>query len=441
MGYQICLMIVIAVIISVSYKQSHGNLLSPTLIVSAVFFLSCGLMLLLYRRWDVDFLPETGIVIAVALICMLLGEQAASLLLCRQQPAISYNTGLDRIRIGNAALIIFFVFSVFTLCMYIAESKKMVAGSELITTAEGQSLSFLRLVREVQVREGRNVAYYVQHMYTFLMSLAHVLLYVVIYNLIFHREIIRSALPVLTIVFYLITSTMTGGRTDILHFFAYSIVIFVLLYYQKYGISHAVNKRLMIMVLVPGCGAVLLFFLSGTMTGKTIEYDSLIDNFANYFSSSIYALNEYIREPERFAPETDSFGIHCFFGIYTVLRKLGLQIPEPIVPLEFITCGKYETNIYTALRRYLQDFGMAGLALIMAGLGALYKGLFRLISIVRCSDLMIILVSMICYPLFFMSIEERFFLSVVTTKTVYQIIYVILIGFWVFKGRFHKEKL
>ncbi len=74
MGYLICLTVVIAVIVAVSYKLSHGNVLSPTLIVSTFFFLSCGLMILLYRRWNVDFLPKTGIVIVVSLLCMLLGQ-------------------------------------------------------------------------------------------------------------------------------------------------------------------------------------------------------------------------------------------------------------------------------------------------------------------------------------------------------------------------------
>ena len=440
MGYLICLIIVIAVIISVSYKLSRGNTLSPTLIVSVMFFMSCALMLLLYRRWDVDFLPKTGIVIVVALVCMLLGEQGAALLPCRHQPAASGSSGSDRIHIGTVTLIVFFVFSLLTLCLYNLETRKMVAASELVTTVEGQSLSFLRLVREVQVREGGTVAYYVQHMYTFMMALAYVLLYIVIHNLVFHREVIRSVLPVLVILSFLITSSMSGGRTDILNYFCYAIVIFVISFYQKNGASHAANKRLILIVLVLGCGAVLLFFLAGVLTGKTFDYDSVTDNFANYFSSSVYALNEFVRNPERFAPETDFFGIHCFFGIYTVLRKLGLHIPEPIVALEFIRCGKYETNIYTALRRYLQDFGMVGLSFIMAGLGALYKGLLRSIRFARYSDLIIILVSMICYPLFFVSIEERFFLSVITTRTVHQAIYVILIWLWVFKGRLRKKE-
>lgn len=164
----------------------------------------------------------------------------------------------------------------------------------------------------------------------------------------------------------------------------YAIVVFVILFYQKNGVGNAIDKRLVIIVLSLGFGALLLFFLSGVLTGKNFDYDSVTDNFANYFSSSIYALNEFIRNPEQFVPETDFFGIHCFFGIYTVLRKLGFRIPEPVVALEFIRCGKYETNIYTALRRYLQDFGMIGLSLIMAGLGALYKGLLRSIRHGNC---------------------------------------------------------
>ena len=438
----VLLIILLLAMVLFSYTVFKGDLLSPSFLCAAMYLFSCFIMLIYFNEWKVDFSILTGSVILFSIFCVFLGEAVAA----ETNKRIKKNDSMEEERnepiiISQLSSIFCFVFSVITAILYFREIRRVVANSAYASSVYGQAYTFLRQYSWARILEGANIAYYVQQMYTCVYAIALVLLYIIIYNRVFYGKQKRNVFPLLTIIVYLITSFMTAGRAGMLNFFIYAIVVWIVLYYKKRGWKHRNNYKILFRALIIIAAALLLFYMAGFLTAKSLVYDNFFDNFANYFSSSIYCLNEFIKDPGYFAPSENFFGIHTLSGIYSFMRTLGFKIPKSIVALEYIKCGKYNTNIYTPLRRYLQDFSALGLGVIMFFIGFYYKKAVNSLRRHRNFDLKCILVAMFFFPLFFISIEERLFMDVILMRSVYEIIYVVIIYQWIINKKFIKWKV
>ena len=173
--------------------------------------------------------------------------------------------------------------------------------------------------------------------------------------------------------------------------------------------------------ILSACLFLWLFYLVGFLTGKSLHYNNFFDNIANYLGSSIYALNNFLQRKS--SMRSEFFGSNTLSGIFMGLRKLGFDIPETSISLEYIQCGYVVTNIYTAFRRYIQDFGICGLIIIQMIIGFIYTKLLLKNKESNSNGLWAILLAYFYFPIVMMSIEERFFMDVVLVRSLYTIIY------------------
>ena len=68
------------------------------------------------------------------------------------------------------------------------------------------------------------------------------------------------------------------------------------------------------------------------------------------------------------------FGEETLYGVTSVLRKLNLvHLKETVRHLEFVDFGDASGNVYTCLRRYINDYGYAGMLFMQGAVGAFYS--------------------------------------------------------------------
>lgn len=447
----LCLFIILVLMLFAFYIFFRREIVSPTFICTAMYTLSLFLMAFYCEKWKVSLSFTTYAVIIVALLSMALGEflgtKVAVCSRCRRHHSILNYEDIEKqnkegIVISNNAIGICFLFVFLTSILYFKEIQKIAANSEYAQSVYGQAYSFLMQVRWAKTLEGAEVSYYVQHMYTCCGAIAAVFTYVILFNKVNKlSKKKRHPFMYLTIVLYIITSFMTTGRAQMLNFFVYIIFAWIILTAKKKKWHFNNNIKLFAKALLIIAVALLLFYLAGLLTEKSLHYANFFDNFANYFSSSVYTLNEYLNNPSEFNSGSKFFGIHTLSGIYSFLRTLGIPIPSNIVALEYIYCGDYLTNIYTPLRRYIQDFGWIGMAIIMFMMGYGYK---RLIWRTRSDDsggLSVIFAAYFMFPLVYIAIEERLFMDVIMIRSVYQIFYIILIYQWIVNQKFFRKRI
>lgn len=451
MASVLLLLIIVVAMMCGAYVFFKKEITSPTFICTAMYALSLFLMLLYSEEWEVNLSFKTYSIIIVALVFLWLGEYIAM----RAAPAfggkrlLSVFVDEDKnsqetlgIQLSEISIAICFIFVSLTAILYLRDIQNIVANSEYAQSEYGQEYTFLRQFSWAQILEGAEVSYLVQQMFTLSGVIAFVLSYVVIYNMVYgpHRRK-RHPFAYLTIIVYVGSSFLTSGRALMLNFFIYCIFVWLILLAKKKNWTFNNNIKLLIRAALIIVIAILLFYLAGILTGKTSSYTNFMDIFANYFSSSIYGLNEYLNNPSEFMPDTDFFGVHTLSGLYTLLRTLGFPIPDSIVALEYIECGDYLTNIYTPLRRYFQDFGWIGLCLIMFLIGYFYKRLVWKNKSKNSCGLDVIFAAYFMFPLVYIAIEERVFMDVIMMRSIYQIIYIIFVYQWLVNKKFYTKRI
>lgn len=447
----ISLLLILVIMLFVSYFVFKREIVSPTFICTAMYTLSLFLMVFYYNEWQVNLSLTTCVAIIVALISMAVGESLGTKVSVYSGPKRLYRFEdkekvekyiKEGIIISDKAVKICFAFTVLTAILYFREIREIAANSAYAQSVYGQAYSFLMQVRWAKTLEGAEVSYYVQHMYTCCGAIAVVFTFVILFNRINGlRKKERYLFMYVTIALYIGISFMTTGRAQMLNFFIYIIFVWVILNAKKKGWYFGNNTALLLKSILIIAIALLLFYLAGLLTEKSLHYENFFDNFANYFSSSVYALNEYLNNPAKFPSESNFFGSYTLSGIYSFLRTLGLSIPDNVVALEYINCGDYLTNIYTPLRRYLQDFGWLGMAFIMFMMGYGYKRLLWRNKKEKSGGLDVIFAAHFMFPLVYIAIEERLFMDVIMIRSVYQIIYIVLVYQWLVNKKLFKMKI
>ena len=95
-------------------------------------------------------------------------------------------------------------------------------------------------------------------------------------------------------------------------------------------------------------------------------------------------------------------------------------------PYDFVEFNGISGNVYTAIRRYHQDLGIVGLYGLMFFLGFFYAFFYLLVNKRSCFGLL--LYAYIIAPIVEISIEERFFMSILTHSKI-PIIILLYLGY------------
>lgn len=401
------LLVILIVFMCASMLLFKRGILSPTFIVSFVFFISSFYLLFYANRWDFELHINTLCVILLSISFVFFGE-----MLChfRMKNSIKYNS-FTSVLIKNNFTIIGFFISLITLLLYMWQ----------ITIITNTSIfNAIEIVKDLKIQGLFEVNYFVQHLYTITQVISCIFIFDLINKFANTGKIPKNLFQYLTICIYIINVLLTATRSNILELFIYATVLFLILSYRNKN-KFVSRKKVILIILIVAVLVLVFFYFAGSLTGKIDNYNSIFDNLANYIASPIYNLDYFFQNPNQFNSDA-GFGAYTLSGIYSFLRTLGFHAPNSIVALEYIYVDYYPSNIYTPLRRYYQDFGILGLLLIMFMIGIIYSYFYRK-SLKSNSPLFIILVSFFYYPLFFMSIEERLFMDVLMARSIYQIIY------------------
>ena len=185
-----------------------------------------------------------------------------------------------------------------------------------------------------------------------------------------------------------------------------------------------------------GCLGLFLFFIVFRLSGFLKQSGvgvSAFESISKYTGFSIPAFDEFLKNP---FPENTYFGEYTLNRIYSITNQLHLtNIPLSSRYLPFLTLPNgTSANVYTALARYIQDFGYLGMYITMLCMGIIYSCMWKLVKKIHKIDLGVIFYAMFFYPLALISIDDVFFNEFVSTTTVYQIIYTTAVYYLIVKN-------
>lgn len=401
------------------------NILSPSVLAVSMFVLSTFIACLNIEAWKFTISAYTVVMIMSSLMFLGAGEFLVRLFYCKRIQSKDNHVPLNPLEIRTSfILIISIVLSL--LCIHYMQELMRLAVAAGYKKNEG--LLFVAYVRtatlkpEIYGRIDRLAGW----SSTLAQVFAYVFLYIVCYNKVYFNKFnFLFLVPVIT---YLPYTVFSGGRTQFIYIIAFLIVVGGTFYLQK-------NKwqfKRMFKILKAGVLGIILFLCIFVAVGSlksSIFVEKTFSTISLYTGMSIPSLDDYFLNPR---PKGEYFGEHVLFGVYTFLREFDDSIPEFYAPYDFVGFNGNRGNVYTVIRRYHQDFGLLGLYGLMFFLGFFYGFFYLLVNKKSCFGLL--LYGYIIAPIVECSIEERFFMSIVSHRKLI-IMILLYLGFVFFTNK------
>src|SRR5699024_6106445 len=150
-----------------------------------------------------------------------------------------------------------------------------------------------------------------------------------------------------------------------------------------------------------------------------------VEKISIYAGSSIKALDIYLQQPNNNGAE--AFGQETLINIYGFLSKINISVPVTSRHLEFVQFGDYlTTNIYTALRRYINDYVFVGMVMLQYLIGCFFGGFYFIVKYLKVNLIWILIYSYFFYALVMQSIDDIFLSEMLNYVTIFRIIVIFI---------------
>ncbi len=410
------LFLVLIILLMISFYAEHGDILEPSVIINASFLLCVFLAALYTDVWDLPMHLNTCLIIIGNILIFTIGTYLG-------HRAVN---GCNNIRYDDVGRIYSFEVT-WNIILYIVLFLLIILYfnyKELISVAQlqGDNVNFSQIlstaINKLQHGEAAFSRWY-NYRYTLAKCIAYVSLFSFLYNMILSKRYsIKFLGPV---IIYIPIIVCTAGRQDLVYLFIFFLVTSIFLYQYQYSFNNRAMIKVLYILGICFVMFVILFYAGGLVSGKIALGTNPTRVLAHYAGTNISAFDVFVNNIT--IVESRYYGELTLVGPYNNLRSMGFDLPVNYGYIDqFTQFDGITTNVYTALRRYIEDYGYVGCAAIMFILGFLYSFWYNYLKRVLFNPFNLILYSTFCYPIFLLCREERFLTSIPSTTTVYMII-------------------
>lgn len=415
-----------------SYFLFQRNILNPSVILCSVFLVSLSFTIFNQKNWGISFADETVFIIVITILAFIAGNILSSL---KRKKRIENLYFLELAPFSYKVIIVLDFLLIMLLFFYFKATYhlSLVAGNSL---GYEKMLIYARLAK----LNFYTISKFNNYSFFFAKSVTYINFFIFSYLKIYKKKFFSILYLLTPLPIYSGFIILSTGRTDFIYLFVYMFVVYFILYQKKLNFSKKLNKRIImygVMMLFVFFG---IFIIVGSFRGSSSSI-KIIDKISIYTGSSLAGLNDYLINGRINTNIKTYFGQNTLFKIYNILRKIGFEIPNFYAPYDFITFKNGNTtNIYSAIRRYIEDFGALGLLFVSMILGFIYGKFFEYASYRKNNFFILILYASLCYPIFEFPIEERFFMTLFPTNIIYDIIFLGVIYYIMVYKKFIRKK-
>jgi oligosaccharide repeat unit polymerase len=300
------------------------------------------------------------------------------------------------------------VFSIIILYFFWKEINN-VANQYAITSEFSNTLYYYRnsMVNDFQNNFENGVNPVVNQLSKMVMVSGFVVMYIMIYNMSIGEKLHQQIKFLPLIITFIAQVILSASRLPLIRITV--MALFTMYIYMLFKQKTKFKRSLMFWCkcFFIGCTIMGIFSFIRELVGRiAVEDQTTLEYLTRYTGSSIQSFNLYIQRSS--LSNAEYLGQSTFAGLYTFLAKLG--VVNNINPtLEFSYSNGIDLgNTYTALRRYINDFGIVGMILCQAICAIFFAKYYAYIK-QRRSIFSILLYGYIVFVLFIHAIDEQFF--------------------------------
>lgn len=427
----------LAVFLIVAYKVGNKDFLSPWFLLCGMIAASFIIVLLNYFNWEVKINIQFIVYISIAILSFGLG----SLLVNRAYRVKKTKASFEKkVSVDEADIKRKYPTTIF-LCISIVCTGLYVFKLFIDNPGTASLGERLRAIYDNTVNNNYSPGIIFNQMREIITAIAYVNTYRLLVKLHSKKDKVSVLGLLLPIILFFIMFVFTTDRNIFLRYAIYFVCLYIWFFYENCKKKN-VNIKLIKRVILFGVVFVGIFFVLGKMK----QYSSgIFRALGIYGGSGLYNFNLWVKAfdgPFLYGKATFS----TFLGsLKTVLSIFG-------IPLNIETLSRfdsyiihrsangyvYSSNIYSALKPFIEDFGIFGAFLFPFVMGLFYQWLYLKAKKTKYGFGWVIY-SMLIYPVLFFPIAEQLF-GRFNLGFIYELVWLAIVYFYAFGRRKRREK-
>lgn len=413
----IILFITMFLLTSLALLTTKFDILHPFVVFCITMTSSALLTVIMKHQWQLHVSSFATIIWSTSIIVFGLGALWSELCL-HKYTIISKNNSTNNLEISYKIMILMLI--LMSLCVIFNFKETYEASIRL-----GNTQGIFNMIRTVRLATEKGVdvhlSRWMSYRTLFTASFTYICILIYFQNVFLAKKsIIKNGIYLTPIIFYIPILILSGGRMGLLNLSIYILIVGAVLYEKRNNFSQKSKIKVIVACVAAGILFLMLFLVFGFFTGKvSLHGRGPFDIIAHYGGLSAPALSIYLNS---ISLETPYIGLTTLWDIYKKISILGLDLPKSVTFLNFVHFNGVTTNVYTAMRRYIEDYGFLGMYMIMFFLGMLYTSIYKYVKFISRSNITLAFYASIALPLFFSINDDIFFSHVIRTTTVYQFI-------------------
>lgn len=400
-------------ILIISYFLCERDLLSPMVIVASTFLFSVFLDALYTDIWQLPMHFNTTLIIMSEVLFFLLGAFLIQRIFYGKV-ALKENEN-NTILSHDLNLKYFFLINVIMFIFLYLNYKEFCTLSQSFTNSSNLGDMIHALIQKISSGEAQMSRWY-SYRYIFMKSYTYIYIYIFAWNSINFNFKLKNFIFLIPLAIFIPAIIFTAGRQEFVYLSIYSLIVSAFIYQKKYNFDYKKSIQLVGFIIIFLSTFLGLFFLSGYLSGKITITMSPLRVLAHYAGINISAFDYFVNTEYN---DTLYIGRMTLAGIYVKLLNWGIPVFNTHMP--YVQFYGIDTNVYTAFRKYIQDYGYVGCSIIMFLLGVLYTFAYNYLKYCKFNHFGLLIYSLQVYPIFLLCREERFFTGIISTTFVYTI--------------------
>lgn len=420
----IIFVIFLLLLFAVSLRIFHNDILSPPIVMIGIFFLCAVVGLLRYDDWLItEYSLKSVVLLCVGILSFLCASIAV---FSFQKKHLDITSSITRKRIDIPFYFVLFslFFGIVTLFLFYQNMNRVLLLAKYPNNSISQLISGYRLLVVYISPEKYHIPTTILYC-TYILTINSIFyLYVVIHNFCFKVHLKKDFIYVICVLYWPVISILNSSRYELL--FMMAIVIYLVYFFKNMQCGKPIRVRRNIFKMGSKMLIIFLalFIVLTIIMGRVKSFSNLnVQNYlTTYISVGIRNFDLFVDNP----PEQQGWGKETFPSIYRFLY-IHFGIGEYFkLPLEYRSLnGQNMGNIYTCFRRYYSDFGLVGLIVLPFLFGLFITRLYYKVK-KQCKNntigFEILLFIYFARCVFFMPIEDYFYIFDVSARGLFKII-------------------
>ncbi len=417
----------------ITYMLCNRDILAPSVLAMIMYIISISFAIINIKAWGIDYSFKTFVVMAVGLI----GFVIPCLFFCERK-RVNTAINLNPINVDKNIMIFLLLIDIVITIFYVKEVYE-------ISIIGGNNLGFFGMAYYYRTytavnSDAESLSTLMNQMLKIARAMGFTSIFVLAYNSQF--KIKNQKVNKYLIIIVLLTAIQNligGGRGYILWLIGTGFASVYFTNMKKNNWEKPLSMKYIKKGLFILCISLIGFYFLKYLIRLGNNVNSIIDYISYYIGGSIQNFNLYIKDPP--IGSKVIFGQETFSGMYSTLQKFNIVDVSNIyltnTNLEFRTSnGMTIGNVYGAIRRYYNDFGIVGVFVLQFLCSLFYnKFYFKLKRINNEKKFRwnTFFYSYLLYHIFEIAIDDCFFknyisFNMLTTFIILYIIYYIIVN-------------